>query len=72
MIIDQLYDESYWVHFPSEDRIVMQDNDENVLRDEQIDIMKMDQFVQLTKSIITASAKSEDHQIDHMSNYLYF
>ena len=59
-------------HFPSEDRIVMQDNDENVLRDEQIDIMKMDQFVQLTKSIITASAKSEDYQIDHMSNYFYF
>ena len=32
----------------------------------------MDQFVQLTKSIITASAKSEDYQIDHMSNYFYF
>ena len=72
MIVDQLYDGSYWVHFPSENRIVIQDNDENVLRDEEIDIMKIDQFVQLTKSIITESAKSEDCETDHMSNYFYF
>ena len=72
MIVDQLYDGNHWVHFPNEERIVIQDNDENVLRDEQIDIMKMDQFVQLTKSIISGSAKSEDCQTDHISNYFYF
>ena len=65
MIVDQLYDGNHWVHFPSEERIVIQDNDENVLRDEQIDIMNY-------KSIISASAKSEDCQTDHIGNYFYF
>ena len=32
----------------------------------------MDQFVQLTKSIISGSAKSEDCQTDHIGNYFYF
>ena len=72
MIVDELYDGNYWVHFPSEHRIVIQDNDENVLRDEQIDIMKMDQFVELTKSIVSASAKSEDCQTDHIGNYFHY
>ena len=40
MIVDQLYDGNHWVHFPSEERIVIQDNDKNVLRDEQIDILR--------------------------------
>ena len=70
LTVQQLYGDNYWVHCTNEHTIVIQDDQEDVLKQEKINVVKNEEFVEFINSVVIGAGKTEDYEDkDHMSNY---